>query len=164
MKGEVLATLTPKKDETYVSNFKRIVLNTSPCLSVPEIESLCSEKPIIGQVLEDCFDYKIILSLKRLEKFDKPSGIGKVWLVAKNISGKCGLGVGYKNNVVEIFQEHHDADENQYFLTYFNYYNNIYRDERTKWLKPPQDFLQKTFDLLPEISQRNFENLIKLNP
>lgn len=157
MKDEVLVIIKPEENNTYINNFKKIVLDTSPRLSISQLESLCSEKPIIGQALENCFGYEKILSLKRLETLERKHSYKykeKVWLVAKHISGRYGLGIGFNNNV-EIFLEDHGANEDKYFLEV-----DIYRTDKTNWIKPPQGFLQKTFDLLPLRSQREFKGLL----
>ena len=161
MKVEVLVIITPKENKTYINNFKKIVSDTSPHLSIDDLRSLYPEKPVIGQVLKNCFGYEKVLSLERLEtlKTEKHEYESRyrpytgLWLVAKHLNGKYSLGIGSKNKNVEIFQEVNNKSGEEYSLPGTTFHSG----EITKWIRPPQDFLQETFKRLPEESQVKFK-------
>ena len=159
MKEQVLVVVRPGDDKKYASDFKKIVSQNSPYLQIPELKSLCSENPIVGHVIEDCLGCEKVLSLERLEGLESvhSNRYGRrTWLVAKHINEQCGLGIGLKGNYVEIFLENHKTEKDEYFLG-----GSYEQHEKTKWVKPSQDFLQRTFDKLPESSKRRFSGLLK---
>jgi hypothetical protein len=164
MKREVLIVITSKENKTYINNFKKIVSDTSPRLKIDELTKIYSKKPVIGQVLKNCFGYEKVLSLERLEtlKSEKHEYDSKyraytgLWLVVKHLNGENSLGIGSKNKNVEIFQEVDNKSGEQYSLSDTTFHSG----EITKWVKPSQVFLQKTLKLLPGKSQAKFKGLV----
>jgi hypothetical protein len=163
MKGEVLKQIKPKENRSYVDRFIQLI--SSSQLSISDLEQLNSnnEKTIIGQTLEKLFDYKTVLRLKALEKVDRRDElvsknsyryVKRVWLVTRSIGGNCGLSIGYNDNILEIFQEDGNSPVEEYFLA-----DQYSQPEATGWIKPSQDFLQITLDLLKPEDQPRFREL-----
>jgi hypothetical protein len=143
-----LATVPRKKNLEYISNFERIVRETSPRLTPSHIKTLCSEKPIVGQVLESCFDCERVLKLRRLEAVEKD-----YQFVVGNIvtdSGIYSLSVGSKNGGIEIFQEAYDKRSYVY-----------YTGDRSSWVQVPKPFIQKTHSFLEPPDQQRFKELLQ---
>jgi hypothetical protein len=156
MKVGRLATVTAEENHGYVKDFEDLISEESPSLSCPQISSICSQKPILGFVLSDCFGYKKSLSVTRLEAVEHT--YNGFWLTARHLNGRYGLGIGSLGNSVEIFLENHNKDRNEYFL---RDYTNFEKPKGPRWVVMQKDFRQKTFDLLPESSQKEFETLVK---
>jgi hypothetical protein len=163
MKGEVLKHIKPEENKSYVDRFIQLI--SSSHLSIPDLEQLNSnnEKTIIGQTLEKLFGYKTVLRLKAFEKVDRCDEpvsknsyryVKKVWLVTRSIGGNRGLSIGYNNNILEIFQENGNSPVEEYFLS-----SQYSQPETTGWIKPSQDFLQITLDLLKPEDQPRFREL-----
>ncbi len=161
MKGLVLATVLHKKETLkYISNFERIVRETSPRLTPSDIKALCSKKPIVGQVLEECFGYERVLKLRRFETIKEAyqSADNNIEFVVGNIAtdrdADYGLSIGSKNSCIEIFQEAYDRRGDVY---------NTDKDylDRTNWVQVPEPFLQKTHGFLISPDQQRFKKLLQ---
>jgi len=156
MKDLVLATVLHEKENLeYISNFERIVRETSPRLTPSDIKALCSEKPIVGQILESCFDCERVLKLKRLEAVERAyrHAVDNIEFVVGNIatdSGIYGLSVGSKNGGIEIFQEVYGRRSDVYCT-----------EEYSSWIQVPKPFLQKTHSFLNSSNQQRFKELLQ---
>jgi hypothetical protein len=163
MKDLVLATVLHEKENLeYISNFERIVRETSPRLTPSGIKALCSEKPIVGQILESCFDCERVLKLKRLEAVERTYravertyryAVDNIEFVVGNIatdSGIYGLSVGSKNGGIEIFQEVYGRRSDVYCT-----------EEYSSWIQVPKPFLQKTHSFLNSSNQQRFKELLQ---
>ena len=154
MKDLVLATVLRKKENLeYISNFEGIVRKTSPRLTPSDIKALCSKKPIVGQVLEDCFECKRVLKLRRLEAVSKAYQSAFVVGDIATDSGSYGLSVGSKNGGIEIFQEAYGGKGDVYCTEEDN--------PRTSWVQVPKPFLQKTHSFLNSSDQQKFKELLQ---
>ena len=80
----------------------------------------------------------------------------KIWLVAEPISKTHGLSIGCRSNSLEIFQKQYPQSEERYYLA------NRFPPPSTitTWLRPSNDFLQKTLTSLPENHQEKFKSLV----
>jgi hypothetical protein len=154
MKGLVLTTVLRRKENLdYISNFERIVRETSPRLTLSDIKSLCSEKPVVGQILKGCFDCERVLKLKRLEALEKgyPYEI-VVSNIANDSDASYGLSIGSKNGGIEIFQEVYGRKSDVYYAE---------KDSRTGWVQVPKPFLQSTHSFLDPPNQQRFKELLQ---
>jgi len=156
MKVGSLALATAKENHNYFKDFEALVSEESPSLSCLQISNMCSQRPILGFVLSDCFGYKKSLSATRLEAVKHT--YNGFWLTARHLNGIYGLGIGSLGNSVEIFKENHGKDKDEYYL---RDYANFEKPKEPRWVVMTKDFRQKTFDLLPASSQKEFEALVK---
>jgi hypothetical protein len=161
MERRLLVEVKHKKNKEYVNNFQKLVSETDPRLTIRQLENLCSQKPFVGHVLEGVFGYKKVLRLGRLlelkvEKYFKSYNLS---LVKGNIKNKYSLGIGTKKKDLEIFMEISSLNENSFSLT--NATEEYYeKDIKTDWVKPSEEFLQQTFNLLPRESQETFQSML----
>jgi hypothetical protein len=152
MKDLVLATVLHRKENLeYISNFKKIVRETSPRLTLSNIKTLCSEKPVVGQILKGCFDCERVLKLKRLEAVEEDYQI-VVSNIANGNEVSYGLSIGSKNGGIEIFQEVYGRKSDVYYAE---------KDSRTSWVQVPKPFLQSTHNFLDSSYQQRFKELLQ---
>jgi len=151
MKVERLALVTAKENHGYVKDFEALVSEKSPSLSCSQLSSICPQRPIVGLVMSDCFGYGKCLSVTRMDTLGK--AYNGFWLAVRHLNDKYGLGIGSQGDSVEIFRENHGRSIDEYYLSE--------AIKEPKWVVMKKDFRQKTFDLLPESSKREFEDLVK---
>lgn len=154
MKDLVLATVLREKNLEYISNFERIVRESSPRLTPSDIKALCSKKPIVGQILESCFGCESVLKLRRLEAVEKAYPYQfVVGNIATGSDKSYGLSVGSKNGGIEIFQEAYGKKSDVYCTEEDN--------SRTSWVQVLKPFLQKTHSFLRYSDQQRFKELLQ---
>jgi len=156
MKVERLALVTAKENHDYVKDFEALVSEISPSLSCPQVSSICTQRPVVGSVLNDCFGYRKSLSVTRLEAFKE--AYNGLWLGVRHLNNRYGLGIGSLGNSLEIFKDDHGRSIDEYYLG--NHASNE-PSKDPRWVVISRDFSQRTFDLLSEASKREFENLVK---
>jgi hypothetical protein len=154
MKGIVLTKITPEEGREYIKEFKEITSDAYPRLTMEKLVLLHSEKPILGQVLRGCFDYEEALILEKYKSLDMQR---RIWLIAEPFNENHGLGIGCKDDNLEIFQRSYSQSEERYYLA------NSFPPPSTitRWLIPPHSFLQKTLSSLPQDYQAKFDSLVK---
>jgi len=150
---EVLAVIKHDNKE-YVKKFNKIV--DSAHLTTPQIEKYGNV--IIGQVLDDYSGYKKALRLKKFlgtGTSEESIALDMVLLNAGNLSGKYSMGIGSIKNRLEIFQQENTIDKDSYVLARILYkmqsgkrisYDR--KEEESKWVDVPEEFLAETYELL----------------
>jgi len=146
-----LMVVTPDKNKNYIDYFLKLVSAQTPRLSISELGQTCCSENIIGQVLDQCFEYEKVLSLRKFEKIqnDKVSRYGaeEPCLIVSGINENNCLGIGYNSNI-EIFRQTMGKKQEEYFPS-----------RQNMWIKPSLDFLQMTHGLLPVSLQSEFKGL-----
>jgi hypothetical protein len=148
----VLMVVTPDGNQGYIDHFLKLVSTKTPRLSISELGQRCCSGSIIGQVLDQCFEYEKVLSLKKFEKVEGNAsryGAEEPCLIVSGINENQCLGIGYNSNV-EFFRQTMGKKQEEYFPP-----------KQNMWIKPSLDFLQTTHGLLPVSLQAEFKDIFE---
>lgn len=146
MKEIVLQTIKHKENESYSKGFNDLTRGEN-FLTKERIYvyGLNKEHPVLGNVLNNVFDYKTVLNLDTFETAKDQ------WMTVKHLNGTRSLGVGLnRDRGIEIFLRNTGKETDEYSL-----YGRVH------WIEIPEEFLQETLNMIPNGYKPGFQGLIK---
>jgi hypothetical protein len=144
MLDRVLTVVRPEENKDYIDKFNKLIQTSS--VTYERVKELLEKKSILGFLTKhDIKGYEDVLSFERLEKLE-PSE-----LVANHLAGRYGLGIGTKDNNLEILQLQHPKC---YFALPLSS-----TDEEYRWIEISKEFRVETHKLLPSRSKSRFKSL-----